>query len=256
MRSIWKGTITFGMVSIPTKLHSATEDVKAELHLYHHKCGSRISMPKFCPICEVKLEPDQIVKGYQAGDTYVPLTEQDFQSLPLRSVKTVEVVEFVKPEQIDLRCYNKPYFLAADTGGNKAYRLLLMAMAETHLVGVAKFTYREREHLAIISPYSGVLMLHTIRYANELRPYDELKPEQRAFGDEISNREMGLAATLVKSMAAETFDLAKYHNDYNEALERLIEAKLAGEALPVMDEVKATISDVEEALKASLAALA
>jgi DNA end-binding protein Ku len=177
----------------------------------------------------------------------VPLSEQDFQSLPLKSVKTIEVVEFVDASQIDIRCYEKPYFLAANEAGHKAYKLLLMAMEKVNLVAVTKLTYREREHLAVIRPYDGVMLLQTMRYAEELRDYEDLRPQEYF----ISEREMELGVSLVKAMAGQ-FDLTKYHNEYREALERLIEAKLAGEVLPLAEEAAATVADIEEALKASL----
>jgi len=247
-RSIWKGAISFGMVAIPSKLYSATEDARISLHQYHKDCGSRISMPKYCGNCQKMLNSTDITRGYEVGDGYVPLSEQDFQSLPLKSVKTIEVVEFVDAEQIDIRCYDKPYFLASDEGGHKAYKLFLQAMAEANLVAVAKLTYREREHLAIVRPYYGVMLLHTLRYADELKDFSDLKPQEYP----ISDKEMDLAVSLVRAMAAPQFELGKYHNEYRQALERLIEAKIAGEVLPTPEEAPAPVSDVADALLASL----
>lgn len=247
-RSIWKGAISFGMVVIPSKLYSATEDQKISLHQYHKDCGSRISMPKVCPTCEKKLETADIIKGYEVGDSYIPLTEQDFQSLPLKSLKTVEVVEFISPDQVDIRAFDSCYFLASDTGGDKAYRLFLQAMAEANLVAVAKLGYREREHLALVRPYQGVMLLQTLRYADEMRPFDDLKPTAYA----ISDKELNLALTLVKAMAVPNFDLTKYHDEYREALEKLIEAKISGEALPVAEAPLPPVADVADALLKSI----
>ncbi len=247
-RSIWKGAITFGMVAIPSKLYSATEDTDISLHQYHKECGRRISMPKYCGTCQKMLATADITKGYEVGDSYVPLTESDFQSLPLKSVKTIEVVEFVDESQIDIRCYDKPYFLGSDEGGYKAYRLFVEAMAESRLVAVAKLAYRERERLAIVRPYQGVMMLQTLRYAEELKDCSDLKPPAYA----ISQKEQNLAVSLVKAMAVPQFDLSKYHDEYHQALEKLIEAKIAGETLPVAQEAPAPVSDVADALLASL----
>ncbi len=247
-RSIWKGAITFGMVAIPSKLYSATEDTDISLHQYHKECGRRISMPKYCGTCQKMLTTADITKGYEVGDSYVPLTESDFQSLPLKSVKTIEVVEFVDESQIDIRCYDKPYFLGSDEGGYKAYRLFVMAMAEAKLVAVAKLAYREREHLAIVRPYQGVMLLQLLRYADELKDCSDLKPMDYV----ISDKEINLAVSLVKAMAVPQFDLAKYHDEYRQALEKLIEAKIAGEVLPVAQEAPAPVSDVADALLASL----
>jgi len=247
-RSIWKGAVTFGMVSIPSKLYSATDDPRVSLHQYHKDCGSRISMPKYCNTCQAMLQSADITKGYEIGEGYVPLSEADFQSLPLKSVKTVEVVEFVDVSQIDVRCYDKPYFLGADEAGHKAYKLLLLAMEKANVVAVAKLTYREREHLAIIRPYDGVLLLQTLHYADELRDYSDLRPKEYP----ISEREVELALSLVKAMSASQFEYGKYHNEYRHALERLIEAKIAGEVLPVAEEQPAPVADVADALLASL----
>ncbi|MBI4284520.1 MAG: Ku protein [Chloroflexi bacterium] len=247
-RSIWKGAVTFGMVAIPAKLYSATEDTDISLHQYHKECGSRISMPRYCSTCQKMLTGADITKGYEVGDSYVPLSEADFQSLPLKSVKTIEVVEFVDESQVDLRCYDKPYFLGSDEGGYKAYRLFVIAMADAKLAAVAKLCYRERERLSIVRPYHGVMLLQTLRYAEELKDCFDLKPPEYA----ISNKELDLAVSLVKAMAVPQFDLTKYHDEYRQALEKLIEAKIAGEVLPVAQETPIPVSDVADALLASL----
>jgi len=247
MRSIWKGSINFGMVAIPAKLYSATDNKRVSFHQIHAECGSRIQMPKWCPNCQRKVEAQEIKKGYEIGENqHIILEEQDFQSLPLKSLKTIEVTEFTDRSWIDIRCFDACYFLTCEDTGAKAFTLFLKAMEKANLVAIAKLTYREREHLASIRPYDGVMLLHTLHYADELRPYEELKPKQV----ELSDKEMELALMLVDKMRGE-FELGKYHNDYREALERLIEAKLAGEVIPVASE-KAPVTDVADALLASL----
>jgi len=247
VKSIWKGSINFGMVAIPAKLYSATDDRRVSFHQIHAECGSRIQMPKWCPVCQRKLEAFEIKKGYELNDQqHIILEEADFQSLPLKSLKQVEVVEFVDASQIDIRAYHDCYFLTCEDTGAKAFTLFLKAMEQANLVGVAKLTYREREHLSAIRPYDGIMLLQTLHYADELRPYDEVKP--RAV--ELSDNEMELAQMLVDRMKG-TFDLTKYHNDYREALERLIEAKLAGEVISVEAE-KVPVADVADALLKSL----
>lgn len=249
-RSIWKGSINFGMVAIPAKLYSSTDDKRVSFHQIHGECGSRIQMPKWCPQCERKLESFEIKKGYEIGkDQHILLEETDFQSLPLKSLKMVEVVEFVDGSKIDARSFDDCYFLTCEDTGAKAFALFLMAMEKANLVGIAKLTYRDREHLSAIRPYDGVMLLQTLHYADELRPYEELKPRQVA----ISDKEMELAAMLIDRMKGE-FDLSKYSDDYREALERLIEAKIAGKIIPVEAE-KAPVADVAEALLQSLSLL-
>ena len=246
-RSIWKGSINFGMVAIPAKLYTATDDKRVSFHQIHAECGSRIQMPKWCPNCQRKLEAQEIKKGYEIGENqHIILEEQDFQSLPLKSLKTIEITEFTDRSWIDVRCFDACYFLTCEDTGAKAFTLFLKAMEKSNLVAIAKLTYREREHLASIRPYDGVMLLHTLHYAEELRPYDELKPRQV----ELSDKEMELALMLVDKMRGE-FELGKYHDDYREALEKLIEAKLAGEVITAPAE-KPPVTDVAEALLQSL----
>jgi DNA end-binding protein Ku len=249
MRAIWTGNINFSMVSIPAKLYSATNDKRVSLHLYHADCGSRVQMPKWCPVCERKLETAEIQRGYEVSKTqHVILEETDLASLPLKSLKQIEVVQFVDSTEIDSRIYADSYFLSCEVDGIKAFSLFLQAMESANLIGIAKLTYREREHLSAIRPYDGVMLLQTLHYAEELRPHDELRPRQMAM---ISEKEVEMAIALVKAMKGE-FELAGYHNDYREALEKLIEAKLAGQPIPTAAPEQAPVEDVAAALIASL----
>ena len=246
-RSIWKGSINFGMVAIPAKLYSATDNKKVSFHQYHADCGSRIQMPKWCPICERKVEAFEIKRGYELSkDEHIILEESDFESLPHKSLKTIEVVEFVDGAKIDLRAYADCYLLSCEDVGAKAFKLFLLTMGRLGVVGIAKLTYRDREHLSVIRPYDSVMLLQTLHYADELRPYDELRPREVA----LSDKEFELAEGLVKAMIT-NFDLTKYHNDYQEAIERLIEAKLSGEVITVESQ-EVSVSDVADALIKSL----
>jgi DNA end-binding protein Ku len=248
MRAIWTGSINFGMVSIPAKLYSATDESRVPFHQYHAECGSRIQMPKWCPACERKLESSEIKKGYEISATeHIILEEADFLSLPLKSLKQIEVVEFTDHKSIDQRAYDSCYFLSCENAGIKAFTLFLGAMETANLVAIAKLTYREREHLSAIRPYDGVMLLQTLHYASELRPYEELKPRQMAM---ISDKEMEMAITLIKAMKAD-FGYASYRNEYREALEQLIEAKLDGKVITA-PEVIAPVEDVAAALIESL----
>lgn len=233
--------------AIPAKLYTATDDKRVSFHQIHAECGSRIQMPKWCPNCQRKLEAQEIKKGYKLGENqHIILEEQDFQSLPLKSLKTIEITEFTDRSRIDVRCFSDCYFLTCEDTGAKAFTLFLKAMEKSNLVAIARLTYREREHLASIRPYDGVMLLHTLHYADELRPYEELKPGQV----ELSDKEMELALMLIDKMRGD-FELGKYHDDYREALERLIEAKLAGEVITAPAE-KPPVADVADALLQSL----
>jgi len=235
------------MVAIPAKLYTATDNKRVAFHQYHKDCGGRIKMPRTCSECDKALEAAEIEKGYEISEEqHVILTEQDFQSLPLKSLKQIEVVEFVADNSIDARAVSDSYFLACEDIGAKAFTLFLQAMEAGNLIAIAKLTYREREHLAAIRPYNGIMLLQTLHYADELRAYDELRPGTVS----ISDKETEMAAALVKSMTAE-FDPSQYHNAYREALEKMIEAKLAGKVIETPAE-EAPVSDVADALIASL----
>ena len=151
---------------------------------------------------------------------------------------------------VDPRCYTKPYYLAAEDVGHKSYRLLLMAMEKAGVVAVGKLAYRERERLCIIRPFDGILMLQELAYAEQLRPYQDLRPMEYV----VSDRELELAGTLIGAMTSESFELGKYHDEYRHALEALIEAKAAGEVLAMPEPGKAPVGDVADALIASLTA--
>ena len=251
MRSIWKGAINFGMVSIPAKLYSATDDRRVSFHQIHADCGSRIQMPKWCPNCNRKVEAFELRKGYEiAKGQHIILEEADFQSLPLKSLKTIEVTEFVEPGHIDLRAYADSYLLSPEEVGLKAFRLLRDAMERTAVVAVAKLAYREREHLSAIRPYNGVMLLQTLHYADELRPCDELVSGQQVM---ITEKEEKLTLALIGAMKADTFDHFAYQDDYRQALERVIEAKMNGEVITPQAEPQPSMAlDFEAILEESL----
>jgi len=247
MRSIWKGGLNFGMVSIPCKVYTATDDKRVSFHLIHRNCKSRVTMPRWCPVCERKLESQEINRGYEIGkDQHIILEENDFASLPLKSLKQIEVVEFVKPGQIDIRAYADSYFLSCEELGAKAFRLFLYAMDIAGVVGIAKLTYREREHLSAIRPYGGIMLLQTLHYSDEMRAFEEIKPREVG----ISEKELQMAQTLIQAMTGD-FDHSKYCDDYRMALEKLIEDKIAGVVTTTTPEVVAP-ADIVEALLASI----
>lgn len=257
-RSIWKGTINFGMVSIPTKVYTSTDDARVDLHQYHKEDTGRVRQPKICSECGKELEAGDIVKGYDTGERVVTLTEEDFARLPLRSIKAIEVMEFIDPGHVDIRCLDSSYFIAAEKTGQKAYKLFLMAMEQTGLAGVCKFTYRERERLALIRPFNGVMLLQTMLYADQLRPYDEFKPgeiTQMEIGGTVgvSEKEMKMGIALISSMQNPNFDHTRYADEYRTALERTIEAKLTGEILEA-PEIPVVERDLADQLLASLEA--
>ncbi|KKK90934.1 hypothetical protein LCGC14_2718040, partial [marine sediment metagenome] len=170
IRSVWKGAVGFGMVSIPVKLYGAVGEEDVLFNQLHWDCNTRIQMPRWCPTCDEKVETADIVKGYPLGDDrYVVVDAEELAALKVKSIKAIEVVEFVDGSSIDPRHYDKPYFMAPDVGGGKAFTLLLKGMEHVGRVAVAKVSMRGREHLCTIRPFGDLLLLQTLLWADELR---------------------------------------------------------------------------------------
>ncbi len=255
VRSIWKGTISFGMVAIPAKLYTATDDKRVNFHQAHRECMSRIKMPRWCPTCEKMLETADIQRVYELAEgQYVPFEDEDFQALPLKSIKVVEVDSFIDPKGLDPRGVEKSYFLIPEDVGAKAFMLLRMAMEKAGLCGVAKLAYRERDHLALVRPYGRGMLLQTLFYADELRPLEFPVLQQEAM---ISEKETEMALKLVDAMKVEKFDLSQYQDDYRQALYAMIEAKIEGKQVASVEVPKATPSaDLAASLQASIDSIA
>jgi DNA end-binding protein Ku len=246
------------VMTIPTKAYSAAEDGRVPLHNVHQKCGSQLEQPKWCPTCNRKVETAEIVKGYGETSPLTIITEADLQALPLKSVKQIDVVRFVSLAEIEPPAFEKCYYIGVDLGDSKKksvnpravgiFNLLMRVMDKAGVVAIGKWSYRDNEHLAVLRPYKGVLLLQTLHYANEVRDCQEIVVS----GAEPSEKEMELGLMLVDRMKG-SFNLAEYQDDYKAALEKLIEAKLTGvTAAAPAAEVEATVADVAEALRQSL----
>jgi len=254
MRSIWSGSVKFMVLDIPAKMYSACDDKPTlsslGVHQIHTTCGNRITAPKFCDVCQTRLDSSQIKKAYQGNGGNVVIEESDLASLPLKSIKTIEITEFVDGAKIDARCYTDSYFISPEASkardGTKLYTMLLRAMEIANLVAIGKLTYRDKEHLVCVRPYYGVLLLQTLHYASELRPFDELIPKTVA----VAPNEMELIQMLVTRCSGE-FDINKYHDDYTDALLKMVEAKASGTPIAV-EATAPPVSDVAEALLKSL----
>jgi DNA end-binding protein Ku len=239
----------FGMVSVPCKLYPATEEKAIHFNSIHRECKTRIQMPKWCPTCDRKVEAQELVKGYEIGDNqFVLMEETDFAAVPLKSLKTIEVVEFVDSSKIDPRYYGKAYFVSPEDAGVKAFSLFLQAMAKVNLVGIAKLGYRERDHLATIRAFGGVILLQTLFYADELRNATDVQVKL----PEVSEREIEMAITLIKTLATDTVDLTKFADQYRDALMLVIQAKVAGQPITVQAAPEEKPMDLVDALMASI----
>ena len=250
--SVWKGFITFGLLSIPVRLFSAARSERISLNQLHAVCKSRIKMPLFCPTCDRKVERSEIVKGYEYDkDQYVLFDEKELDDIEPESSRSLEILEFVKFDEIDPLYLDASYYLAPDEGGTKAYNLLLDAMDESGYSAIGKLTMHQREHTVIIRPQKkakGGLTLHTMYYQNEIREAEYHKPTNA----EVKPAEKKLAVQLIENLAAK-FEPEKYHDAYQDSMRALIAAKQQGkEIAAVTHPTRAPVIDLMDALKKSL----
>jgi len=249
-RSIWKGAISFGMVSIPIKLYTATEEKDVSFNLLHKKDGVRIKQQRFCPEEETVVEWNDVVRGYEIGpDQYVIMEPEDFDKVPVDTTRTIEITDFVPDEQIDPIYYQKTYYLEPDKVGAKPFALLREVLKDSKLVALAKVTLRQKEQLCTLRVYNNVVALETMFYADEIRGTEELEAPELS----INEKELTMARSLVEMLTGD-FQPEKYHDAYREALLELIEAKAEGQEIKRPAPVASKITDLMEALRASVEA--
>ncbi|MBI5289060.1 MAG: Ku protein [Chloroflexi bacterium] len=249
-RSIWKGAISFGMVSIPIKLYTATEEKDVSFNLLHKKYGVRIKQQRFCPEEEAVVEWNDVVRGYEIGpDQYVIMEPEDFDKVPVDTTRTIEITDFVPDEQIDPIYYQKTYYLEPDKVGAKPFALLREVLKDSKLVALAKVTLRQKEQLCTLRVYNNVVALETMFYADEIRGTEELEAPELS----INEKELQMARSLVEMLTGD-FQPEKYHDAYREALLELIEAKAEGQEIKRPAPVASKITDLMEALRASVEA--
>ena len=254
MRAIWKGAVSFGLVSIPVKLYTATEEKDVSFHQVHREDGGRIRYKRVCQIDGEEVAYGDIAKGYElpSGETVV-LTDEDFADLPLTSSRVVDVLSFVPLEQVDPIYFAKSYYLEPEKNATKPYVLLRDALQQADSVALVKVAIRTREALATLRVRDGVLVLETMVWPDEVRAPDF------GFLDEdvtVRPQELAMAESLIESMTGE-FDPDLYHDEYRQALEQVIEAKIEGREVveqPVQEEDTGSVVDLMAALRASVAA--
>ena len=249
-RSIWKGAISFGMVSIPIKLYSATDEKDVSFNLLHKKDGVRIKQQRYCPEDEAVVEWNDVVRGYEIGpDQYVIMEPEDFDKVPVDTTRTIEITDFVPDEQIDPIYYQKTYYLEPDKVGAKPFALLREVLKDSKLVALAKVTLRQKEQLCTLRVYNNIVALETMFYADEIRGTEELEAPEVS----INEKELTMARSLVEMLTGD-FQPEKYHDAYREALLELIEAKAEGQEIKRPAPVASKITDLMEALRASVEA--
>jgi DNA end-binding protein Ku len=257
-RAIWSGSISFGLLNVPVKLYSAVSKKSVSFRELRQSDGSRIRHKRVAEADGEEVPYEEIVKGYEIGpEQFVVITRDELEELDPKKTRAIEIQDFVDLDEIDPIYFDHPYYLGPDKGAEKAYALLVNAMAESNKVAVARFVLRNKENLAAIRPMDGVLTMATMRFADEVVSPDEIKDSIEGEGEKPQKRELEMAKALIDSLSDE-FDAAQYRDEYREELLALIERKAKGEAVveAVSEEPKPTKApDLMAALEESLAAV-
>jgi len=252
MRAIWKGNISFALVSIPISLFSATRKSELSFHYLHKKDMSPVSYKRFCDTENSEVQWEEITRGYEfEKGQYVEITDEDLDKADIELTKTIQIQEFVQENEIDPVYFDKPYYLEPQKGGERAYALMRDALAQSKKVGIAKVVLKSREHLAAVKSVGNMLTLQTMRFSHEIVDAGSLNLPAKA---EISKKEMDLANTLIDSMS-DKFDPSRYKDDYYDKVLGIIQMKVAGvtpEAPAPKGPGPAKVVDLMEILKQSL----
>ncbi len=248
--TVWKGHLTFGLISIPVRMTTAARGERISFNQLHKECHSRLKQPLFCPHCNRMVERSEIVKGYEyEKDQYVLFSEEELDKIEPASARVAEIVEFVKLAEVDPLYFDASYYLAPDEGGAKAYQLLMKAMEESGYAAIAKLTMHQREHVVVVRPGTKGLTLHTMFYSSEIRAAESSSTDKV----ELKDQEKKLAQQLIENLAV-PFDPQKYKDAYQENVRGMIAAKLKGqEVTEVAQPHMAPVIDLMEELKKSLA---
>ncbi|MEC5147544.1 Ku protein [Chitinophaga sp. 212800010-3] len=250
MRAIWSGSIGFGLVNIPVKLYSATQDSRLDLDMLDGKNGAHIKYQRINENTGKEVPWEQIVKGFLYKDEYIILEDTDFEAASPKKSKVIEIESFVEEREIDDIYFETPYFLEPAKGGEKAYALLQQTLVKAGKAGMSRFVLRTQEHLAVIRPRENYLLLQQLRFEEEIRSSDDLKLPANI---KVEKRELDMAMELVKQYTTD-FDISQYKDEYKAELMKIIKAKASGKkpVIKKMHVVHTTSSDLFDQLKASL----
>jgi DNA end-binding protein Ku len=252
MRTMWKGAISFGLVTIPVRMYGATEEKGIKFNQLHAPDGGRIRYKRSCSIDGEEVSWDEIVKGFEyEKDHYVIVTDEELESLPVQSARAIEIDRFVDSSEIDPIYFQRSYYLAPEPAGVKAYHLLREAMSDQDKVAVAKVAFRDKEHLSVLRLRDGVFVLETMYWPDEIRTpaFEELDEEV-----EVRPQEVKMARSLIESLTDE-FDPRQYKDEYRTALEDLIQRKVQGQEITYTEAPEPSkVVDLMEALRASVEA--
>ncbi|GIO95107.1 Ku protein [Paenibacillus sp. FSL W8-0187] len=254
MHTVWKGAISFGLVHVPVKMFSATEDKDISMRYIHKECGSPLSYIRKCPVCEEEVAWEEITKGYEyEKGKFVLFEKEELEQLAEQNSKNITILDFVDLTEIDPIYFQKTYYLSPDQAGANAYRLLLEAMKQSGKIGIAKIAIRSKSSLAAIRVLDECLSIETIFYPDEIRPISQVPnlPERT----EVNSKELDMAKLLIDQLST-PFDPEKYTDDYRERLLDLINSKVSGEEIKIAPARQETnVVDLMAALQASIEAV-
>jgi DNA end-binding protein Ku len=248
--SVWKGHLTFGLVSLPIRLFSAARSETISFNLLHKEDHSRIKQITYCQTEDKPVPRSELVKGYEyEKDHYVEIDDEDIKNVAPKTAKVMEILEFVKAEQVDPVYLESSYYVAPDEGGEKPYALLFQALRESKYYALAKVAMHNRENIIILRPGSKGILLHTMYYQDEIRQVEEFRTDTSM----VKDKELEMAKMLISSLEAD-FEPQKYHDTYRDNLRQMIEAKIEGKKVVATPATHvAPVIDIMEALKKSLA---
>ncbi|MEF7440212.1 Ku protein [Paenibacillus lautus] len=254
MHTVWKGAISFGLVHVPVKMFSATEDKDISMRYIHKECGSPLSYIRKCPVCEEEVAWEEITKGYEyEKGKFVLFEKEELEQLAEANSKNITILDFVDLTEIDPIYFQKTYYLSPDQAGANAYRLLLEAMKQSGKIGIAKIAIRSKSSLAAIRVLDECLSIETIFYPDEIRPISQVPnlPERT----EVNAKELDMAKLLIDQLST-PFEPEKYTDDYRERLLDLINSKVSGEEIKIAPARQETnVVDLMAALQASIEAV-
>jgi DNA end-binding protein Ku len=251
-RPVGNGNISFGLVSIPVKLFSATRARSVSFNLLHAKDQSRIQQKIYCPVDDAIIDRSELVRGFEVEKgRYVTFTDEELKAMEAHNEHSIEITEFLPVTEIDPLYFEESYYLGSESNAAKAYRLLADAMTQSKRVALGRYTMRGKEHLVMIRPFGKGLMLHTIYYEDEVRPAEDV---DQATNEPAKEAELTLAKRLIEELTQKTFDPSKYHDDYRERVLEAAQRKVAGQEVtePTTEPKRGQVIDLMAALKASL----
>jgi DNA end-binding protein Ku len=247
------GVLSFGLVAIPVRIHTAPKSENVSFHLLHSKCGSRVCNQHYCPVCNLVVERDDLVRGFQhAKDQYVRITEEELERLEAEANSSIDLKEFIRLASVDPVYFENTHYLGADKGGEKPYRLLADAMVESGRVAIAELVSRGKEQLVLIRPYRKGLVLHTMYHSNEIRDFKQVP---KGDNGKVSEKELELGVGLIDRLTSEEFNPENYNDEYRLRVLAMLDEKSKGKEI-VIDTAPAPkhgqVMDIMEALKRSM----